>query len=253
MTSNRFVVDYSGYYGYFGHYEGQVDVLLGQGNAIFAPPVTTALGVGWLNGAASGDFNGDGFSDLAVMNSVNNAVSVMINDHSWPPLPPPSVSINDATVTEGNTGSTEVTFTLSLQFAHTEDLTVHYATEDGSASQGSDYTAHSGDMTFAAGETSKTITVSVLGDRLAESTEFFGVHITSSDAPIGDGQGTGTVLDDEPTISIGNAASVAEGNTGITSATFTLTLSEASDAPITVDYATSDLTGSGSTGTAERR
>ena len=173
----------------------------------------------------------------------SNVVSVLINDQSWPPLPPPSVSIDDATVTEGNTGNTEVTFTMSLQFAHTEDLSVHYATADGTATAGNDYVGLSGDVTFAAGETSKMITVAVLGDRLAESTEFFGVNITSSDAPIGDGQGIGIILDDEPIVSISNAASVVEGNTGSTDATFTLTLSEAYDALIAVDFATNDLSG----------
>ena len=69
VTSNHFVVDSYGYYGPYGHYEGQVEVLLGQGNTFFAAPLPTALGVGWYNGVASGDFNADRFPDLAGTNS----------------------------------------------------------------------------------------------------------------------------------------------------------------------------------------
>ena len=88
---------------------------------------------------------------------------------------------------------------MSLSAAYGQPVTVHYATADGTATAGSDYTAASGDVTFAPGETSKTITVAVLGDRLAEPTETFVVNLSGpTNAIIADGQGVGTILDDEP-------------------------------------------------------
>jgi hypothetical protein len=152
-------------------------------------------------------------------------------------LVPPSVSIDDVTVTEGNIGTTSAMFTLTLSYAYGTPITVHYQTADGSASAGSDYTAASADVTFAPGETSIIIPIAVTPDRTPESTETFVVNLSSSDAIIGDGQGLGAILDDEPRISI-NDVSVTEGNAGSVNATFTVSLSFAYDAPVTVHYAT---------------
>src|SRR5438105_5439434 len=128
-------------------------------------------------------------------------------------LVPPSVSIDDVTVTEGNTGTTSASFTLTLSYAYGTPITVHYQTADVSATAPSDYTAASTDVTFAAGVTSMTIPIAVTGDRTPEPTETFKVNLTTSDAFIGNGQGVGTILDDEPRISI-NDNTVTEANTG---------------------------------------
>ena len=76
-----------------------------------------------------------------------------------------------------------------------------------------DYQAASGTLTFAPGETSKTITVLVDGDRLGEYDESFYINLTSENAHIDYTNSTGTILDDEPRISI-NSASIVEGNRG---------------------------------------
>src|SRR5207237_417038 len=140
----------------------------GIGNGTFSAAVNSATG--WSPGAlAAGDFNGDGAPDLATANPGGGTtgtgnLSVLVNDRSWPTPPPPSVSIDDVTVTEGNGGTTSptsATFTLKLSAASTQDVTVHYATADGSAAAGSDYTAASGDVAIPAGQTSRTITVAV--------------------------------------------------------------------------------------------
>ncbi|HSQ54998.1 MAG TPA: Calx-beta domain-containing protein [Gemmata sp.] len=237
LSTSVFVVDYYGYYGPYGHYEGAAKVLLGYGNGHYTDPQSTGLGYGYAVGIASGEFNGDGFSDLAVANAYTNSLSVLINDQTWAPLPPPSLSITNATVAEGNFGSTDATFAITLDFAHTAPITVHFETADDSASAGSDYTSISGDVTFAPGETVKYIHVPVLGDRVAESDETYVVKISSSDAPIRDGQGLGTITDDEPRISIDDVW-VTEGNTGSTSATFTVSLSRTYDQDVTVHYTT---------------
>ncbi len=85
----------------------------------------------------------------------------------------PSISVADTTVTEGDSGSVSAAFAVTLSAAASGPVSVHYATSNGTALSGSDYAATSGVLTFAAGETSKTIPVSVLGDLLDEAAEDF--------------------------------------------------------------------------------
>jgi len=144
---------------------------------------------------------------------------------------------------EGNTGTTPFTFIARLSAASDAPVSVSYATADGTATvAGGDYQAASGTLTFAPGETSKTLTVLVNGDRVGEPDETFSVHLSNpSSAPFSSTPALGTILNDEPTISI-NSASGVEGNTGTTALPFTVTLSAASDAPVSVSYATTDGT-----------
>lgn len=226
------------------YYTDQVSVLYGDGTGILSNPTLSATG-SYPYSFAAGDFNGDTWLDAATANVGDNSASVLINDHSWPPPPPPpppTVSINDVTVTEGNTGTTDATFTISLSKASSQDVTVHYATAGITATEGSDYTAASGDVTIPHGQTSYSVTVAVTGDRHAESTETFAVNLSNpTNATIGDGQGIGTIYDDDPTISI-NDVTVTEGNTGSVNATFTVSLSFVSDVDVTVHYATASNT-----------
>ena len=153
----------------------------------------------------------------------------------------PRISINDVTVTEGNTGAVNATFTVSLSVAYDVAVTVHYQTANGSATAGSDYAAASGDVIIAAGQTTKTFTVAVIGDRSAEPTENFVVNLSAAtNGLIVDSQGVGTILDDEPRISISDVTK-AEGKTGQTTLfTFTVTLSAAYDQAVTMSFRTVD-------------
>jgi len=155
----------------------------------------------------------------------------------------PRISINDVTVTEGNTGTVNATFTVSLSVAYDVAVTVHYQTANGSATAGSDYAAASGDVTIAAGQTTKTFTVAVIGDRSAEPTENFVVNLSAAtNGLIVDSQGVGTIVDDEPRIGISDVTK-AEGKKGQTTLfTFTVTLSVAYDQPVTMSYATANGT-----------
>jgi chitinase len=75
---------------------------------------------------------------------------------------------------------------------------VSYATADGTATAGSDYTAVTGTLTFAPGEITKTVTVPVIGDTLTESAETFTLTLTrGSDAPLAKAQGIATITDDD--------------------------------------------------------
>ncbi|HEY9850582.1 MAG TPA: Calx-beta domain-containing protein [Leptolyngbyaceae cyanobacterium] len=158
----------------------------------------------------------------------------------------PTISIDDVTVTEGNSGTTTATFTVTLSTASTETVTVNYATADGTAkATDSDYTSiPTNSVTFAPGETKKTIDVAITGDTIFEANETFNINLSgANNATIADNQGLGTITNDDtqPTISI-NDVSVAEGNSGTTKATFTVKLSNASSETVTVNYATADGT-----------
>ncbi len=159
----------------------------------------------------------------------------------------PTLSINDVTVTEGNSGSKNATFTVSLSAASTTTVTVNYATANNTATAGSDYTATNGILTFNPGEISKTFTVAVTGDTTVEANETFLVNLTSpSNATLADAQGVGTITDNDTntnptTISIADT-SITEGNSGSKNATFTVSLAAASTATVTVNYATADNT-----------
>lgn len=214
-----------------------VIVLLGRGDGTFSEQLSAAAGTNPL-GLAAGDVNGDGWLDAATANNWGNDISVLINDHAWSVPAVPSLSINDVTITEGNTGTRAMTFTVSLSAAFNQPVTVTYATADGTATAGGDYEAQSGTLTFAPGETTKIINVAVIGDRLLEPNETFSVNLTSpNNATIADGQGVGNIVDDEPRISISDVTK-REGRKNTTMFTFTVTLSVAYDQPVTVSYRT---------------
>ena len=83
----------------------------------------------------------------------------------------PSVSVGDASVTEGNAGTTPLSFPVTLSAASTQPVSVTYATADGTATAPSDYAAASGTLTFDPGETSKIISVDVVADLAIEQDE----------------------------------------------------------------------------------
>ena len=123
---------------------------------------------------------------------------------------PPAVSINDITITEGtknpttNEGAlTSAVFTVTLSQASEQTLTVNYATINETASSGSDYSQQSGTLTFAPGQTTKTITVPVVADAAVEPDEAFGVALSlPSNATLSDNRGTATISNDDaaPTV-----------------------------------------------------
>jgi hypothetical protein len=131
-------------------------------------------------------------------------------------------------VTEGNAGSVNAAFTVTLSPAASSNVTVKYATANGTAAAGSDYVAASGTLTFTAGQTSKTISVAVNGDTADEPNETFYLSLSNpTSATIGTAQAAATIVDDDlPAASMSiNDVSVAEGNSGTTTAAFTVTLS----------------------------
>ena len=109
----------------------------------------------------------------------------------------PAVSVADARVTEADGVTLE--FTATLDRAAVADATVDYATADGTARAGEDYTATSGTLTFAAGETSKTIRVPVLDDAYDEGEETLSLTLSNpAGLRIADGEATGTIVNTDP-------------------------------------------------------
>jgi hypothetical protein len=225
---------------------GGVSLMLGNGDGTLQ--YADSFPTGSLpSGVAVGDFNGDGRPDVAVSNAGANYVSVLLNDGNWINVPPaPStLSISDATVTEGDYGTTNATFEVTLAQPSAVDVTVRYDTANITATAATDYAATSGTLTIPAGQTSRTFTVPIKGDLVAELTETFAVNLSNStNAVIADGQAIGTILDNEPRprISI-NDVRTTEGNSKTPKYfTFTVSLSAAFDQAITVNYATASGT-----------
>lgn len=110
----------------------------------------------------------------------------------------PTLSIADATVLEGDSGTTSLDFRVTLSGASTSNVGVSWATSDGSATAGSDYTAASGTLTIAPGNTTATISVTTFGDANAEADESLTVTLANATgATIADGSAVGTIQNDD--------------------------------------------------------
>ncbi len=172
---------------------------------------------------------------------------------------PPAISITDVAVAEGDalakSGKTlaTATFTVSLSNPSKQTVTVEYATADGTATVAdADYVAvPTTVLTFLPGDPlSQTVTVTVNGDTKYEVDETFFVNLANAvNATIADPQGQGTIQNDDPVPSVAiDDVAVVEGNAGTALATFTVTLSGASQPVVTVDHATADGTASAAGG-----
>ncbi|MBI3921550.1 MAG: Ig-like domain-containing protein, partial [Armatimonadetes bacterium] len=111
----------------------------------------------------------------------------------------PAVSINDASVFEGNSGATIAAFTVSLSVPSSNSVQVSYATVDESATLvDGDYAAASGSLTFSPGTVSQPVTVTVIGDAIQEPDETFRVDLTNPvNAALARSQGIGTIRNDD--------------------------------------------------------
>ena len=171
---------------------------------------------------------------------VPSVMGVILDDDASP-----SVSVNDVSIAEGNSGQNTALLTVSLSAASGQSISVDFATSNGTAQAGSDYTSTSGTVAFAPGQTSRTFSVPILGDVSIEADETFGVTLSNAvNASIGDGVGVATIVNDDsaqslPALSI-SSASVSEGNSRVSNLAFTVTLSAAPVQPVSVAYATAD-------------
>jgi hypothetical protein len=181
------------------------------------------------------------------------------NNDPLPLAPTPTVAVSNATIVEGNSGTSNMVFTVSLAHSSTQQVTVGFQTADGTALAASDYTATSGTLTFAAGQTSLTVTVPIVGDTVDETnggttpTEKFVLNLTNAvNATIAGAPGVGTIIDNDgtvPMIVITDAA-IPEGNINLPNTFADPVISNmpfdvylfpaplAATAPVTVQYKT---------------
>ena len=111
---------------------------------------------------------------------------------------PPSLTISSVFATEATGTTVNAIFTVKLSAVSGFAVTVNFATADGSALAGSDYNSASGSLTFNPGETTKTITVSILGDSDKELTETFSLKLSNAlNAVFANSDGIGTILDND--------------------------------------------------------
>lgn len=128
----------------------------------------------------------------------NNTYSRLATSNTVTVAPVPTLTINDVSATEGDSGTTTATFTVSLSPVNaTQSVTVAYATANGTTSDG-DYLSTSGTLTFSPSTATQTIHVSVNSDAVFEPTETFVVNLSNPvNAVMGDGQGVGRITDDD--------------------------------------------------------
>ncbi len=152
-------------------------------------------------------------------------------------------SVADASVNEGDSGTASLSFTVSLSPAADMATTVAWATSDGTATAGADYTMGSGTLSFSAGDTSKTATVTVTGDQVDEDNETLKVTLSNASGgpTISDNEATGTITDDDTkgvTLSKGSVTVTEASGTGRT-ATYTVALASQPTAAVTVAVSSS--------------
>lgn len=199
-----------------------------------------------VNITVLGDTIDENDEKFAVM--LSNATNATITDHLGFCViadndAAPSLSVSAPNVIEGNQGITEMIFTLKLSSASARKISVQYQTLSSAlnpATAGADYTAVPlTTVIFAAGETTKTVGVTINGDVLDEENERVALRLTN---PVNATLGTisdGIIVDDDatPGLSI-NDVSVGEGNSGTGLMMFTVTLSAPSGRTVTVNAQT---------------
>ena len=169
-------------------------------------------------------------------NTSATGTATIIDDDATPSVSIGNVSVNEADGT--------MTFTVTLSAASGQNVSVNYATSNGTATAGADYTAASGTLTFAAGSTSQTITVNVAEDTVFEGNETLNVTLSApGNATIATGAAVGTIIDNDaaPTIASVSAATAVEA----TSLVHTVTLSNASATTTTFSLSLTDGTATG--------
>lgn len=189
----------------------------------------------------------DATGNLVVSDYYNGRIRRIAQQNVSPT--PPSISVNDLAIAEGNAGSKQATFTVSLDAPSANPVFFSARVESGTAAIGTDFWTDNLDgLSIAAGQTSASITVNINGDVEPESNETFTVNLSSvTGANVADAQGLGIITnDDKSLISIADVT-IVEGNTGISTATFVITLSDPMPTPVMFDVGTSDGTANGGT------
>jgi hypothetical protein len=192
----------------------------------------------------------DDFSPNVAMTDENNFVvawygrgrnpNIMARMFTVPPTGP-TISISNVSLFEGDAGTTQAVFTVSVFPTTSSTVTVDFTTADNTATTAdNDYESNSGTLTIPGNNPSGTISVTINGDTTVEPNEQFFVNLSNpNNATLGDGQAIGTIQDDDapPIVSIGDI-SVVEGDAGTANAQFTISISAPINEQITLDFQT---------------
>jgi hypothetical protein len=194
--------------------------------AVNNSPLTIAIGTGSVAFADGSAFDGATIEPQTI--TVSGAAAE------------PTLTIDDISANEGSDGTTtSFTFTVTLSPASTGTVLVQVDTKDVTAIAPGDYESITGQvLTFNAGETTKTVTVKVVADKLNEPVETFQVNLSKADgALLGDAQGIGTILNDDTiTASLTKTVTHLEGNAGTTNYDFTVTLDAAAATDVVIPW-----------------
>lgn len=182
-----------------------------SGTSMAAPHVTGAAALTWsVNQALTWNqvknlilTNGDPLAGQKTLTDKRLNVNNILSSISPSTPTPPQISINDQSITEGNSGTKTITFTLTRTGDPTQTSNVDYSTSDGTANSGSDYVSTSGTVSFSASVSSQTIIVTVNGDTIVEPNETFNVDLSNcSNCSIADVRGVGTIINDDSPLSV---------------------------------------------------
>lgn len=187
--------------------------------------------------------------DVLAASTVSQARSRLVRDAGDALLLPPVLSVvSPDPVTEGDSGTLDMVFVVVLDHPATSDVTFHFATADDTARAGEDYDAVSGTAKIHAGESSVEIRVPIRGDLVGEGNEglFLVIDQVSSSARLGVAWATGTILDDEPALTVW-PTDVYEGNSGNSTLLFTVSLNRSLPTDATFAFATADGTATAGT------
>ena len=240
-----------------GHYFGNFHTdnsnsqpgIMDQGGNL---PFTVGVGADGIFGTADDfdvDFTGDAYTPNEPLRGFEDTFAVTAFALSTgkinPPRPSLAIAVTSATKAEGNSGTTGFTFTVTRSGLLTGTTTVNYAvTGNGPApALASDFVNGvfpTGQVTFAAGQATRVITIPVRGDVTAEANEGFRVTLSgaSAGATITTALATGVISNDDTSLAIAaTSANKPEGNTGTTAFTFTVTRSGVLTGATTVNYA----------------
>ncbi|MFT3882327.1 MAG: Calx-beta domain-containing protein [Gemmatales bacterium] len=218
-----------------GTAQAGVDYTLPEGQITFAPGETSkVVPVTIINDTLSET----GESIIIYVQPVTNALYGQQSVHVYTILDddPPIVGFASSTGSGQEGGSSDIIVYLSKVW--TLPVTVNVSLTGGSAVLGTDYVINLGSLTFAPGETTKTISMSTINDAIDELDESVVLELSQpSNATLGQGTFTYTILDDDPPPQVGFERQSSTGSESTSSAMFTVLLSEASSLPVTVNYA----------------
>jgi hypothetical protein len=219
------------------------DFVAGSGTVSFAPGETAkTVGV-----TVNGDVLDEPDEALRVrfsnpQNATIDGAGAVVQATITDDDPSPAIAPGTVTVTEGNTGTKVALVPVRLSAPSGRTVSASWATESVQATSPADFVATSGTVSFAPGETAKTVGVTVKGDVVDEPNEAFRVRFSNPQNAVfgtAGAVGTATISDDDPaTVILGRAASLAEGSSGTKILRVPVTLSAASGKTVTVRWAT---------------